>query len=214
MMRKILTFVVPIALAACASGPEEVTPATTGAASAAKAERPDVKVGDRWVSSCTYGRKKYDYVPTVVNSVDKSRISATEGDQTLEMTPELNIVKSSEMTNLDTNRRLSFPLEVGKQWTNDYKFLWHATNTTGSEHAKVSVVGYERVRVPAGEFDAFKVKWSGQWGFNNAGGGVSSGTDEYWFWYAPAVRWFVKSHLSRHWEADWDCELTEFQLQP
>jgi hypothetical protein len=53
MMRKLLTFVLPVALAACANGAQESAPQ----ASTAKAERPDVKVGDRWKFQTFNGRE-------------------------------------------------------------------------------------------------------------------------------------------------------------
>ena len=208
MIRKLLTFVLPIALAACASGPQEVTPAATGAASMAKAERPEIKVGDKWVSACTYGQKKFNSV-TVVTSVDQSRIKATRDGKALALTLDLNEVESSEFSNSD-GRALSFPLEVGKQWKATNQWVNHEAPYHGSEQLKVRVVGYAKVKVPAGEFDAFKLRWDSSWMDNTGGTGTTEGT----YWYAPAVRGVVKLERSRHWDPDLNCELTEFQLQP
>ncbi|HXY05207.1 MAG TPA: hypothetical protein VEI05_01555 [Burkholderiaceae bacterium] len=208
MIRKLLTFVLPIALAACASGPQEVTPAATGAAATAGAERPDIKVGDKWVFACTYGFMKGDAV-TVVTSVDQAGIKATTNGEPVVMTPELNVLESPEQTSSDP-RRLSFPLEVGKHWSVKQTYVWHEPNAKGSEKLDVSVVGYEKVHVRAGEFDAFKLKWTSQW----ANDQHNSGTTDYTYWYAPAARYLVKSELSRHWEPDRNCELVEYQLQP
>jgi len=66
------------------------------------------------------------------------------------------------------------------------------------------------VRVRAGEFDAFKLKWQSGWldtkGF--------SGTTESTYWYAPSARAVVKSELWITGQPENACELVEFQLQP
>lgn len=212
-MRKIITFVLSIALAACASGPQESAPAASGAAPAAKAERPGVKVGDRWVSSCTQYARTSDLV-VVVTSVDQSGINGTVNGQPLELTPELNTVVSPQYTNSD-RRSLSFPLEVGKEWSVTSHFVAHESivaggTDEGTEKLSVTVVGYERVRVRAGAFGAFKLKWKSSWQDIHGYSGITDST----YWYAPAARAIVKSELVHHWEPDINCELAEFQLQP
>ena len=51
MVRRLIEFVSPIALVACVSAPPPVGPSVSGV----KAERPDVKVGDKYTFSCTQG---------------------------------------------------------------------------------------------------------------------------------------------------------------
>ena len=84
-------------------------------------ERPNVKVGDRWVfvlRSTAGAKLEYAWV---VTSVSPTGIEGTENGQPLALTPDLNIIKSPQEKNSD-DRLLSFPLEVGKQWSyvNDY----------------------------------------------------------------------------------------------
>jgi len=209
MMRKILDFVLPVALAICASGLHGSALAQTSAASPPKAERPEIKVGDKWVSACTYGLKKFNSV-SVVTSVDQSGIKATTDGGAVTLTLDLNIVDSPELSFSEHLHRYSFPLEVGKQWTATHNFVNHENGDTGSEKTTVKVVSYEKVRVPAGEFDAFKLEWKSRW----TDKANATGTTEMTYWYAPAVRAVVKSDRSRHWDPDLHCELTEFQLQP
>ena len=215
MMRKILTFVLPVALAVGASGLQQPAMAETGATSGAKAERPDVKVGDRWKIVCTQGREKWELV-RVVGSVGETQITFTENGKPATMTPELNPLESVRRKDSD-NRRLSFPLEVGKQWEFTNKWLDHTSNppdAAGSENAKVKVVSYEKVRVPAGEFDTFALKWNSSW--NNSMGGT--GMSDYTYWYAPAARAIIKSNLRVTWQGggnpDALCEVVELKLQP
>jgi len=97
------------------------------------------------------------------------------------------------------------------KWTSKHKWVNHELNCNGVEESTAKVVSYEKVRVPAGEFDAFKLNWEGNWVDNSCGG---SGKTDMTYWYAPAARVVVKSDRSRHWDPDLDCELAEFQLQP
>ena len=88
------------------------------------AERPNVKVGDRWVfvMRSTAGEKLLERA-WVVTSVSPTRIEGTENGKPLALTPDLSIIKSPREKHSD-NRLLSFPLEVGKQWSyvDDYVF--------------------------------------------------------------------------------------------
>jgi len=212
ILRKILTFVLPIALVACASGPQESAPAATGAASTAKAERPEIKVSDRWVTVCAYGITKSKVI-TVVTSVDQSGIKGTWNGEPWSQTPDLNNIESPIHKDSDA-RRLSFPLEVGKEWRAANQWVNLEYGDHGSEELTVKVVGYEKVRVPAGELDAFKLKWKSSFNSASGGGGIQGIT----YWYAPAARAVVKSDQLLTWQGggqpEVTCELAEFQLQP
>jgi len=213
MIRKLLTFVLPIALAACAGGPQ-VTPVEASVASAAKAERPNVKVGDRWNTTCKRGVQTFNFV-TVVTSVDQTGIKGTQNGKPLALTPDLNNIESPQYRTSDA-RALSFPLQVGKQWKATNDFVDHTNNdVSGTEKLTVTVVGYERVRVRAGEFDAFKLKWESTWldkTNNNEGTNIST------YWYAPATHTVVWFDQLITWQGggwpELTCELVEFQLQP
>jgi hypothetical protein len=73
------------------------------------------------------------------------------------------------------------------------------------------VLGYEKVRVPAGEFDAFKLELQCKWVSPQA---PFPGACHDTYWYAAAVRAIVK----RVWQSTgmpiYTIELIEFQLQP
>ena len=213
MMRKILTFVLPIGLAACAAGPQ-VTPVEASVASAAKADRPDVKVGDRWNTTCKSGVQTFNFV-TVVTSVDQTGVKGTQNGKPLTLSPDLNNIESPQRK-ASNERGLSFPLQVGKQWEAANEWVSHIDNeASGTEKLTVTVVGYERVRVRAGEFDAFKLKWKSNWWdkTNN-----NPGTTESTYWYAPAARTVVWLDELVSWpgggKPELTCELVEFQLQP
>jgi hypothetical protein len=82
---------------------------------------------------------------------------------------------------------LDWPLKVGLRWQNNYVLK----DIEGKPHEKIEtevVVGdAETVRVPAGSFPALRVET-----YASPGGELIS--DQ---WYAPAVKWFVKSKFYR-----------------
>jgi hypothetical protein len=206
MMRKILRYVLPITLVLFVCGLEQAALSETGAASAAKAEKPDVKVGDQWKFACAEGREKSDRL-WVVTSVDQSGIKGTENGQPLSLTADMNELESPRRK--DTSlRQLSFPLEVGKQWNGTNK--WDIGTDSGTGKESFTVLSYEKVRVPAGEFDAFKLKMKAAWS-NHSGG---TGSYEKTYWYAPDARTIVKYDVFSTYSPESTCELVEFKLQP
>ncbi|SPJ16961.1 exported hypothetical protein [Burkholderiales bacterium] len=218
MLRTILRFVPLIALAACASVQKESAPTAglSGAVPAQKADPPSVKVGDRWTfeaRSIPNGAKSTRTV--VITSVGPSEIRGTENGRPLTLSIEMNGIDSPRGKHSD-QRFLSFPLEVGKKWsfTDDYVVNDTDSGTLqGHSQVSVQVAGYERVRVAAGEFDAFKLEANGDWKSPQApppGTGQSHTT----YWYAPAARIVVKSESQVTYMGTTITELVELQLQP
>jgi len=78
----------------------------------------------------------------------------------------------------------------------------------------VVVIGHEKVTVPAGEFDAFKLVakggLSGVSPINSQYAGETTTT----YWYAPAARTIVKSVSHNPYLGMSTVELVEFQLRP
>ena len=181
-------------------------------ATAQKADRPSVKVGDQWRFETRLGPAgvKSSDIVRVITSVTPSRVEGTENGQPLVMTPDLNNIESPRRKDSDL-RLLSFPLAVGKQWkfTDDYEIMFENVPSRGNFSAKV--VGYGKVRVPAGEFDAFKLEAKGKWVTGGATGEASLT-----YWYAPAARAVVK--IEERWYKNVSThstrELVEFKLQP
>ena len=177
-------------------------------------ERPNVRVGDRWmfVLRSTSGAKlEYAWA---VTSVSPTGIEGTENGQPLALIPDLNIIKSPQEKNSD-DRLLSFPLEVGKQWSyvDDYDLNDMTLGTLqGRGERSVVVLAYEKVRVPAGEFDAFRLEAKGTWVSPQAP--IAPGADYVTYWYAPAVRSIVKKEHQSTGMPIYTTELVEFQLQP
>ena len=80
---------------------------------------------------------------------------------------------------------LSWPLEVGKEWSNSYFVERLGEKSSESFELRAVVTKLERVIVAAGTFDAFKIE------IYNA----RTGTLLNDYWYASEVKWFVKSRV-------------------
>ena len=180
--------------------------------SAPRAEAPAVKVGDRWKAEQTdrrTGAKESEF-DRRVTAVTPSRIEGTENDGTFVWTAELNGLESPTVTISGDAKTLSFPLEVGKKWEYKFNFVNKVNAIKGRQQLSAHVVAYEKVKVPAGEFDAFKIEYAGFW--NNDTNG-RSGRLKNTGWYAPSAKSVVKFELDDGYN-NWVRQLVEIQLQP
>jgi hypothetical protein len=89
--------------------------------------------------------------------------------------------------NVPPSQPLAWPLEVGKQWRNDYVAEEPEQRRAERIDTEVVVAAIEEIRVPAGTFEAFRVET------------YDAQTGELILeqWYAPRARWFVKSKIYR-----------------
>ncbi len=106
------------------------------------------------------------------------------------------------------------PLDTGKQWSGRVNAVIPSTGKVTSVRVDATVVGAERIRVPAGEFDTIKISRT-----------IYAGDGEYRFgetaiseveWFAPALGRSVRiasssgyldlarGHLNRYVRGDWD----------
>jgi hypothetical protein len=85
---------------------------------------------------------------------------------------------------------LQFPLTVGKE----YKVKRNWDNGRGFDEYTAQVQAFEKIKVEAGEFDSYRIKYSGFW--NQRQGGNYSGRTELLFWYAPAAKGTVRVNYS------------------
>jgi hypothetical protein len=179
------------------------------------ADRPTLKVGDRWTYEVRAGQSRVKSVDRLreITAVTPERIEGTENGSAFVMTTDLNNVESALRKDSD-QRLLSFPLQVGKKWSFSDEYTDYSRDgIVGKMDVDAEVVGYEKVRVPAGEFDAFKLQADGK----RIEGGNTTGIS-WTYWYAPAARAVVK------WETRVVSaigtvyysfsELAEYRLQP
>jgi hypothetical protein len=179
---------------------------------AARADVPTLKVGDRWKyerNDRRTGAKEAEFTRTIA-TVTAARIEGTDNDAKLVLNPDLSAVENGSGTYSGDSRYVSFPMEVGKKWSFKYNFV-NKTNAGQSRwQLDATVVGYEKVKVPAGEFDAFKIEYKGYWNNDriNRNGRITQTS-----WFAPAARATVKTEYDDTY-SNWVQQLVEMQLQP
>lgn len=177
-------------------------------------ERPAVKVGDSWTYTAYDGwnRKvlgtsvlKVTSVGDVVEILSQSKagtiIAITE-------TPDTNTIsrvprKGNAVQYSTHSGRIVFPLDVGKKWVVKSNFTIGETRR-GSEELDATVVGWEKVTVPAGTFTALKITWTGYYRSSD-GAQSGSGKVDVVLWYSPEVKRSVKSSYK---EDNWNGQLS------
>ena len=173
---------------------------------------PSIKVGDQWHwerSDRRTGQKEGE-VKRQVTAVTTSQIEGTDAEGRFITTPELNLIESSTARVSEVGRFLSFPLEADKKWDFNYAFTVKSSNANIKWQVNATVVGIERVKVPAGEFDAVKIEYRGV--FNNYGNG-RSGRIRQTFWYAPSVRGVVRNDFEDGYNMS-TTQLLSFKIEP
>ena len=193
-----------LVLAACTSAPP-YTPQGTGPAAVAAPP----KVGDYWeyIVRDAYTGASRGHFRFQVSHVDPANtlIDVFRDGQRVDAYVYAADWNPREMplTNLQRFRyeppfpAYEFPLEPGKNWYRVVNSTDPATRRTYKTHVQAKVTGWERVHVPAGEFDALKVVryvYAGNAEFFNTQEEIVQ-TD----WFAPAVNQVVRSEgTSRH----------------
>jgi hypothetical protein len=182
---------------------------------AQKAERPEVRPGDRWqfvvyyATPATQPNREW-----LITEVTTTAISGTENGEPLALTPELNVLASPRHT--DSNpQALKFPLEVGKRWRYSGTSVLKVKNSTSQSVVDVVVVAREEVSVPAGKFDAFKLTAKGTLSGTAPIGSTYDGTQtNTTYWYAPSARAIVKSIHHNPYLGTSTVELVSAELRP
>jgi hypothetical protein len=155
------------------------------------ADRPTLKVGDTFkseVASNYTGQKQLPDI-TTVTAVNADTIEFTTNDAKALSTLDLNAIELATSTFAGDVKFFSFPLTVGKKWDFKYSFVNKVTGVRGRQQLEAHVVGVEKIKVPAGEFEAFKIEYKGFWNNDTSG---RNGRLLQTTWYAPSVKRSVR----------------------
>jgi hypothetical protein len=178
------------------------------------ADPPSPKVGDRWTFAVYYT------VPTsvpgrtwLVTEVSSTGITVSEDGEPVRLTRELNVLESPRARESNP-RLLAFPMKVGNRWTytSDWDFKPKAAH--GRAVVEVVVAAHEKVRVPAGEFDAFRLTSTETLSGTSPIGSQYAGQVTRTYWYAPTARAIVKSVTRHPYLGPSTVELVDIALQP
>lgn len=195
-------------LAACAA---PIAAVAQNAPAAAAASAPQVKVGDYWDyavhdgwTRLPRGIYRYEVVRVDGNGVVVQLSNDGRLLDTLVYAAgwngrELPLTNTQRFRYDPTYTAYDYPLEPGKKWHKVLRSTDIATGRSYSTHVYGRVLGWERVRVPAGEFDALKVERSVFAG--NMEGSRSQEEIREIDWYVPSVRRAVRTSAdSQHFD--------------
>jgi hypothetical protein len=181
---------------------------------AQNAERPDVKVGDQWKFAVYYTVPSATPNRTwLVTSVSATDIVGTENGEPLRLTRELNVLESPR-DKYSNSKLLAFPLTVGKRWQYVTDWVFKPKGSEGKSAIDITVIAYEKVVVPAGEFDAFKLTSRESMSGTSPVGSVYAGETTRTYWYAPAARAIVKVVSHNPYLGPSTVALVAFELRP
>jgi hypothetical protein len=173
-----------------------------------RAERPEVRVGDQWKYQVTdlFTNLKSTAVVEVATVTD-NRIYTRSAQATLATTDltaaagtvdvwdrQWNQLRSGDTEYSPFYPAFQFPLETGKKWSGRVTYEGGG-GITLTHQVTVEVIGWERVTVPAGTFDAIKIASRGH--FHATGTAEGSGSINDAVWYAPAIHQFVKKEITQ-----------------
>lgn len=100
---------------------------------------------------------------------------------------------------------LAFPLEVGKKWGGEYAGFTEDTGDKWKSKVSCETTAFEKVKVVAGEFDAFRIECVDKWRALMVFSGEKTSTR----WYAPKLGTVIKVV---HEDAKWNYQLTAYKL--
>lgn len=195
-MKKI--FVFALLLTGCATPLSQSPPSGIPAS----VSQPQVSVGDSWTYQwhdgyTGFSKGTYRYALAAVDA-QRMTVQVTHDSEpvaTQIFTQDGNWLEKP-MANLQNFRysppypALPFPLEAGKTWQAYIQATDPATGQTQRVRIDGKVLGWERVKVPAGEFDALKVRrlvYAGNQGYFRGEENIVE-----YDWYAPRPGQVVK----------------------
>jgi hypothetical protein len=201
MNRSLITFALFVSLSGCAAPPAYVPQDPAGSLSA-----PQVKVSDYWEYAVRDG---YTGIPRGVYRYEVVR--SDPSGVTVRVTREGLVLDTlvygpgwngREMPLPNTQRfryepafaAYEYPLEPGKTWRAVVRATDVATGRTYNTHVHAKVVGWERISVPAGQFDALRIQREVFAG--NSEGALTQEEIRETEWYVPSVRRSVRSQAT------------------
>jgi hypothetical protein len=175
--------------------------AATFADEQAQAAVPQVNVGDSW----TY--RYSDVWKNQPGSLNRMEVTAVTDTEILvdikraatgvllvqqRFSHEMNPINRGKMHFTPAFGRYAFPLTPGKTWTLDATAKNEDAGKRWRYQVNGKVANWEKITVPAGEFDALKIEVVAF--YQGEGVGLTSGNGQLkeTIWYAPAVNNFVR----------------------
>lgn len=166
-------------------------------AAGAPSSAPDVHVGDNWKFRTLDGftnETQFEATHRVVEINDREIVIELHNlskDKTAlrYFTREWNAVDTDDGKYDPYYPEFKFPLAAGTTWSEKYTWISSA-GVASSGYVTAKVSAQEKVTVPAGTFDAYRIDRDQEVRGNNETAVVTN--THFTTWYAPAVRRFVR----------------------
>jgi hypothetical protein len=191
-------------------------------------EKPNIKIGDRWVYRSIDLWKneetaKFEFRVTDTNGddieLDRTKVSlqnnAKEGAPSKRKADLASWTIANSRISAGKYVAFAFPLEIGKTWQDQYTV--NGDNGESFQYStSVKVEAWEDVQVPAGAFRALKVVRTASFTHFRPSDTLGETSSEI-FWYAPEVKRLIKrefqnTHHGRTWTKVRE-ELIEYEVK-
>ena len=168
-------------------------------AAAETADAPDLHVGDRWSwqhSNLMSMERDFTKIEDVVEIGDKEfrtriRVKGTAGNAYLTYASGWVLLDTGSERYQPGVVRYAFPLSVGKKWNDTFDRSLLNSGRHGKFEYSAEVVAMEKVTVPAGTFDAYKIIFQFFAVGTDADANVATTKEVHW--YAPVIKNDIKS---------------------
>jgi hypothetical protein len=183
---------------------------------------PDVHIGDMWKYRNIDGYSNETNLESshrIIKLDDKEIVvqiqyKKTSGNRLAYYTREWNLTDQGDVRWEPFNPDYKFPMSVGLTWNQEFKW----SNNKGeafSSFSRIKIVALEKVTVPAGTFDAYRIEREVETRSTGTDANVMKG--RIITWYAPAAKKYVRREsttLSNGRERNKNIdELTEYSLR-
>jgi hypothetical protein len=165
-------------------------------------ERPDLQVGDQWSwqhTNAMVNEEDWTKIEDVVSVNDKEirtrvRKKGTPGNVIATYTADLNPIDTGNERYQPNLTRFVFPFQPGKKWSGTFDKMLFASGKHGKFFVKGEITGPEKITVPAGDFNAYKIKLT--YDATATDESAMEGKTVETYWYAPEVKNFVRLESS------------------
>jgi Caspase domain len=157
------------------------------AAALRRANPPALAPGDRWHYRRIDPAGRTRPSNFEIATVDEGEIRTVSGDR-FDSEWALIYSKGDDLTYEPRARRLVWPMTLGGQAPLAYRVRGSKEYPEWAVEGTARVIGLERVIVPAGAFDTFKIEVSGRYTQTRENGRKGAGTFRHFYWYSPEVK--------------------------
>jgi hypothetical protein len=180
-------FIAPPPKAASAAPAVQVAFDKPSAGAVRRAELPLLAPGDRWHYRHVEPSGKTRSSNIEIATLEEGEIRTVFGDR-FDGEWAVLFSKGEGLTFEPKAPRLVWPMTLGAQAKLAYRVIGSKNYPEWTVEGTVRVIGLERVIVPAGAFDTFKVEVSGRYAQTRENGRKGTGTFRNLYWYSPEVK--------------------------